>query len=164
MTQEILNAYGPIGVDVLKQNVALVSATQKTMDSIRYEVEPNRLLLIARGYFAALETGRGPRKSSEPGTPPFEDSMLEYMKARGIGADLPEKKRKQLARFLTYKINKEGDSLWKKGHGSKVRDVYSFALDRFVNELSAAIKKDLMDEAMNKIHESLHGINARQTA
>lgn len=164
MTQEVLNTYGPVGVEVLRQNVALVSATQKTMDSIRYEVEPNRLLLFARGYFSALETGRGPRKSSEPGSPPFEDSMLEYMKARGIGGDLSEKKRKQLARFLTYKINKEGDSLWKKGHGAKVRDVYSFALDRFVTELTTALKQDFVDEVMIKIKDSLHGINARQTA
>lgn len=155
MIQEILEQYAPIGVEVLRQNVMLIQGTGKTADSINSEVLPNRLLLKARGYFAALETGRGPRKSSEKGSPPFTDSMLEWMKARGIGGDLSEKKRRQLARFFTYKINKEGDSLWKKGHGAKVRDIYSSQLQRFVDELTKVIAEETAKEFKDKVVEAL---------
>jgi hypothetical protein len=151
--QEILEDYGPIGVEVLKQAVQKVGATGKTADSIRYEVTKDRLLLIGRGYFDALETGRGPRESTQESG--FTDDMLEWMKARGIGKDLTEKKRKQLARFLVLRANKEGDKLWKQGHGAKVRDVYSAVLDKFVEELTEKIAKETVKEFTQKVVNSL---------
>lgn len=154
MTQDILNRYAIIGVELLKALVSRVSATNKTKDSIRAEVPPNRLLLFAREFFEALETGRGPRKSDEQGD--FKDSMLEYMKAKGIGNDLDEKKREQLARFLTYRANKEGDALWKKGHGGKVRNVYSDELDKFVSELTDKIIEDKVNTFADKVLSVWH--------
>lgn len=141
MVKDVLTKYGIIGVQALKQDVQKVSATGETEDSIRFEVSQEgtvtTLFILARAFFSTLETGRGPRKSSEQGN--FLDGMWEYMQARGIGADLPEKKRRQLARFLTLKINREGDKTFKQGG----RIVYSPTLTKFINELRAAVKKDL---------------------
>ena len=134
--QEILDAYGKIGVEVLRQQVSTISATSKTANSIRYEVTEDRLKIFGRKFFETIETGRGPRKSSTYGG--FDESMYEYMQAKGIGSDLPEKKRRQLAKFLAYKINKEGDQTYK--HGG--RQVYSEALAKIVEELKKALIAD----------------------
>lgn len=141
MLTDILNKYGLIGVEALKQDVQKVSATRKTEQSIRYEVKLKDLItsltFYGRQFFSTLETGRGPRKSSTYGG--FDDSLLEYMKARGIGADLSEKKRKNLAKFIALKINREGDQTFKKGG----RIVYSQTLTKLVDELTKAVKDDI---------------------
>lgn len=140
MLTQILDTYGKIGEESLKQDVDKVSATGKTKASVRYEIvkegTTQSLIWYGRKFFKALETGRGPRKSDQ--YQEFDVSMYEYMQARGIGADLPEKKRKQLARFLAWKINKEGDKTFKMGG----RQVYSDNLNKIVQELIAAVKKD----------------------
>ena len=113
--RNILNNYGILGVQMLKADVQRVSATGKTANSISYEVKSDNdsdtLTIFAREFFSALETGRGPRKSTQKGQ--FLEGMLEYMQARGIGSDLTDKKRRQLARFLTLRINKEGDKIYR---------------------------------------------------
>lgn len=139
-TFNILNTYGAKGVEVLKEAIAPLRATGKTADSVYFKVEGSEekdtLRIIGRGFFETLETGRGPRKSSQQGD--FKSNMLEYMQARGIGVELSQKKREQLARFLTWKINKEGDKTFKKGG----RKIYSDQLDKFVQQLREAVLKD----------------------
>jgi hypothetical protein len=139
-----------MGVMALKKDVEKVSASGKTAESIRFEIEVFdngniTFKLLGRKYFSTLETGRGPRRSSTYGE--FDLNMLEYMKARGIGADLSEKKRNQLARFLAYKINKEGDSVFKKGG----RIVYSETLTKFISELKRAITQDFKKIAISLV-------------
>lgn len=152
-----LNNYGILGVELLKASVRPFSATGKTERSLSYEVktdgETDSLKIFAREFFSTLETGRGPRKSSSPGG--FEDSMMEYMQARGIGADLSDKKRKQLARFLTWKINKEGDKTYKQGG----RQVYSNDLEKFINALHEALRKDFVLLFRNNLKSALRGTN-----
>lgn len=140
----ILTRYGTIGVESIKQDVNQVSATGKTAESVRFEVtfKDGRwtLTFYGREFFKAIETGRGPRRSSTYSG--FDESLLEYMKARGIGSDLSEKKRKQLARFLAYKINREGDLTYKKGG----RIVYSENLSKLVDELIKALATDVVKQ------------------
>jgi hypothetical protein len=143
MIQETLEAYGKLGVQLLQGVVP--KATGKTAESIRYEVYPNQLVIYARAFFQALETGRGPRRSSEYGG--FDNSLLEWMKAKGVGADLNEKKRKQLARFLAYKINKDGDKTFKRGG----KDVYSQVVAKFIEELTNEIIKIKTKEYTDKV-------------
>lgn len=154
-TYDILNNFGKLGVQALKNDVSKVSATGKTKESIHYKVdkETDRLTFFAREFFKSLETGRGPRKSSD--YQEYDISMLEYMKARGIGSDLPDKKRKQLAKFLAYKINKEGDEVFKKGG----RIVYSETLSRLVEDIFAAVRKDMRIQVLTQIKESFNGLN-----
>lgn len=145
--QNILTAYGQAGVKMLQNLVP--KATGKTARSIEYIVVPNRLRIVGREFFETLETGRGPRKSSKEGG--FKDNLLEWMKARGIGSDLSEKKRKQLARFFAWKINKEGDTTFKAGG----RSIYSMQVDAFVEELSNVIAdrkhKEYTDELVKQL-------------
>lgn len=145
-----LTEFGKLGVLALRTDVQAVSATGKTADSIRFEISVESdgtitLRFLARAFFKAIETGRGPRKSSE--YQEFDLNLLEYMKARGIGADLPEKKRKQLAKFLAWKINTEGDSVFKKGG----RIVYSPTLSKLAEEIKRAIVSDFTKFIISEI-------------
>lgn len=147
--EDTLNTYGRAGVILLKESIAPLRATGKTERSIRYEVTNHkgiaRLTFYGRPFFNTIETGRGPRQSNQESG--FEDSMYQYMLARGIGSDLPEKKRKQLARFLVWKMNKEGDATHKRGG----RVVYSPVLNRIVNEVKKAIAEDYIHSAITRI-------------
>ena len=139
--QNSLKKFGLIGVQSLRQDVEKVSATGKTADSIRFEVSVENngnltLIFYGRKFFKTLETGRGPRRSHTYGE--FDLNLIDYMNARSIGSDLSDKKKKQLAKFLAYKINKLGDSTFKKGG----RVVYSPGLSKLVSEIKSAITKD----------------------
>lgn len=148
-----LNRYGALGVQAIKSAVQKVSATGESAESVRYEVkgtqDKDTLRILARSFFSAIETGRGPRKSNE--YQGFDNKMMEYMQARGIGSDLPEKKRKQLAKFLAYKINKEGDRTFKAGG----RKVYSPVVDKLVDEIRQAVRKDIMKFALLEIRNGV---------
>jgi hypothetical protein len=146
--RKILEQYGNLGVEGIKADVQKVSATGKTAESVRHEVTYKdpiwKLTFYARAFFKALETGRKPRESTE--YQEFDVSMLEYMQARGIGSDLSDKKKKQLAKFLAYRINKEGDKTYKQGG----RIVYSQTLSKLVDELIDALKKDVIRNYVNE--------------
>lgn len=159
--KNILNNYGILGVQMLKAKIEPLSATGKTADSISYEVTSQEgtdiLKIFGREYISTLETGRGPRKSNQQGE--FLDNMLEYMQARGIGADLTDKKRRQLARFLTLKINREGDATYKKGG----RQVYSNDLEKYIEALKEALRKDFILSFRNNLKTSLGNNRTTQT-
>jgi hypothetical protein len=151
--QETLEAYGSAGVELIRQVVP--KATGKTAQSIEYEVYPNRLIIYARAFFTTLETGRGPRKSDEYGG--FDKSLLEWMKAKGIGSDLNEKKQKQLARFLSYKINQRGDKTFRAGG----KTVYSQVVEKFLKELTNEVikikTKEYTDKFVNELQVAVNG-------
>lgn len=155
--RNLLNNYGILGVEMLKQNISKVTATGKTVNSISYEVtskeQTDTLTIFGRAFIDTIETGRGPRKSTQQGG--FLDNMLEYMQARGIGSDLNDKKRKQLARFLVLKINREGDSTYKKGG----REVYSNDLEKYIEALKEALRKDFSLTFRNNLKHSLGSIS-----
>lgn len=162
MTQDILKAYGPIGVDMLKMNLQKVSATGKTVDSVRSEVEIDRLKLLARGYLPAIETGRGPREAGTYGE--FDKGLDEWMSVKGFESKTSKTGNKYFkigdswvsAKSLAYKINTVGDKLWRQGHGEIVRDVYSLALAKFVEELSAAVVKDKAEQFQKQVMAVWH--------
>lgn len=155
----VLTKAGLAGVAELKRVVTPYSATGETVNSIRFEIVQTgtkvSLRILGRKFFKALETGRGPRKSTQ--YQEYDLNILEYMKARGIGADLTEKKRKQLAKFIAYKINKEGDATFKKGG----RIVYSPVITKLIAELTQAVKKELIGMVVKEI---LNGTNGKETA
>lgn len=131
---QILNTYGVLGVEVLKKAVEKVDATERTANSLKYEVQSDdkkdRLLLIGRAYFELLE--KGIRPSGKNPSPKMIKFMTEYAKARGM--DKPE----SAAWGISKKILKEGDKTYNSGG----RDVYSEDLSKFVDELSAVLTKD----------------------
>jgi len=145
----ILNQQGPRAVEIVQRAVISVSATNKTRNSVGYQVisdsTSDTLILWARDFFSLLESGRGPRKSSVQGD--FKENMEEWMVARNIGAGLSVKKRAQLARFLTLQINKYGDKTYQAGG----RQVYSDALNKFVEELADLLTEELGNNYLTEI-------------
>lgn len=144
--ERTLTDYGKLGVMALRKDVQKVSATGKTADSIRFEISSGSngeitLQILGRQFFKALETGRGPRKSSTYGQ--FDLNLDEYLKARG----LPTKTSKSgvvyyqmgeywfSAKSLAWKINKYGDSIFRQGG----REVYSQTLVKLAREIKSAI-------------------------
>lgn len=169
--EETLTKYGVLGVSLLKNSVSRVSATGETEQSIRFEVTKENgklsLKLIGRAFFSALETGRGPRQGTS--YEKFDVNLEDYMRAKGF----PSKTSKTgityfniggywfSGKSLAWKINKDGDSLWRKGKGEPVRDVYSSALQRLVDELM----KDLtIDYAKLYIKTIKDGFNVTSKA
>lgn len=141
-TAEILNENGEAMVLKLRELISPKSATGKTVQSVTYKVfvdeDKSRLLLWSRPYLETLETGRGPRHSSQ--YEGFDQNILEWMKARGIDKG-SEKKNQQFARFLTLRINRDGDRTYQMGG----RELFSKQLDEMVN----AMQKELIDNFEN---------------
>lgn len=139
----ILNSYGPIGVEVLKQAISTVEATGKTQQSIRYEVvqsnEKDQLLLIGRAYFELIEKGRRP--TTKGPSPDMIELLTDYARARGM--DKPEK----AAWGIANKINKEGDKTYRAGG----RSVYSPELSKFADELTNVIAKEFVKGYLTEI-------------
>lgn len=122
-----LDAYGPIGVEVLREAIAGIEASGRTAQSIRYEVTStetlDRLTIYGRAYFQLIEKGIKP--SNKNPSPEMIQFLTDYARARGM--DKPE----SAAWGIAKKILKEGDKTYNQGG----RIVYSADLDKFVQEL-----------------------------
>jgi hypothetical protein len=147
---QTLNELGTAGVSAIKRDIETLSATGESAKMVRAEIksddDTDKLTIYGPAY---IETGRGPRKSSQEGG--FKDKMLEYMKARGIGSELDPKKREQLARFLVLKINKEGDKTFKQGG----RIVYTPTINKLVDELKKELRKDYVEFAIKELRKGI---------
>lgn len=149
----ILTEYGKLGVMALRVDVEKVSATGETADSIRFEVSIDNdgnliLRFLARKFFKALETGRGPRKSVE--YQQYDLKLLDYMEARGMLTGLTDKQKKSKAKSLAWYINKHGDATYRKGG----RIVYSPTITKLVSELKRAITQDFVKFFIREIIKS----------
>ena len=140
-----LTTYGKIGVDVLKQAVAPYNATGKTMKSIRFEVDGNKLIFKVREYFTLLEKGRKPT-TKKPSKEMIEN-LTEYARARGF--DNPER----AAWAIATKINQEGDKTHRKGG----RVVYSDVMETFMKELKKEISEVYKKDVVDKFKRSFNG-------
>lgn len=150
----ILNEYGILGVKAIQTVLRPESATGETVESIRYEVKIqdtiHQLIFYGRKFLGAMETGRGPRKSTE--YQEYDQSLLKWMAARGIGTDLSAKKKQQLARFFAWKINKEGDKLYKSGG----RQLYTPVVEKLEKEITEAITQDFIQSTITRIKDGFN--------
>lgn len=126
---KLLTVYGSIGEQVLKDALDKVSATHKTVNSVRSQVvstaQVDSLQLLAREFTELLEKGRGP--TSKGPSPEMIEFLTDYAQARGM------EDPKSAAWGMAKKMNKEGDRTFKAGG----RDVYTNVLNKFVEELTA---------------------------
>jgi hypothetical protein len=155
---ELLEQWGKKGVALFKAAVAPYSATGKTVASIKYKATPTGLKITARGFFEALETGRGPRKASAYSG--FDKSLDEWAKARGFSS----KKSKSgtvyykigdqwfSAKSLAWKINTKGDKKFRSGNRL---DVYTSVKEEFLQDLKDAVIKVKKDEFKDKVINTL---------
>lgn len=143
---EILNGWGVIGTEKIKQDLTKVQATGKTVNSVRYEVEKkgtvDRLTFYAREWTKLIEEGRGP--TTKGPSPEMIESLTEYARARGM--DNP----KSAAWAIAKKINKEGDKTKKQGG----RIVYSGTVEKLADEITADVKKQFTTKFMQTIKGS----------
>jgi uncharacterized protein YaaR (DUF327 family) len=153
MLTDVLKQQAIKGAELVKEALSKYSATNKTANSVEGKSDDKSFQILAREFIGAIETGRGPRKSSTDGG--FKDSMIEWMKARGVGANLSEKNREHLAKFLVLKINRDGDKLHKSG---TKRDVYSSVLKEFIKETSQEVQNDMIETHQSKVLDSLKGM------
>lgn len=150
-SQEVLEAYAPIGVDVIRNAVPHV--TGKTAQSVRAEVRPNRLTIFGRAFFRALETGRAPRESSKPGG--FKNNLEDWLRAKGFKTKESNSGITYYligdqwfsAKSLAWKINKEGDKTFRNGG----KEVYFAQVERFLKELTEQITKSKTEEYSKKL-------------
>lgn len=149
--KQILEEEGADIVGTIQDNLASTgtNASGETSKSLRYEVdfsESASLSIYGRGFIFGVETGRQPRKSSVQSG--FLDGMLKWMKIRGIGSGLSQKKFEQLGRFFTWRQNKFGSKLFRKG-GRK--DIITPAItDEAVKRISDRAVKAYLDEVFNR--------------
>jgi hypothetical protein len=135
---EILEAYGKIGVQRIKQALEQVRATGKTINSVKYETSENngvaRLVIKARPYTSAIETGVKPVSAgSKPGIPPeMIANLTEYAQARGM------EKPESAAWGIAKKIKQVGDKTYRMGG----RTIYSDDVINLVNEIKKEAKKE----------------------
>lgn len=143
---QVLTVYGSIGEQVLKDALDKVSATNKTVQSVRSEVTETetstKLQLFAREFVGLLETGRKP--TSKNPSPDMIALLTDYARARGM--DKPE----SAAWAIAKTINKEGD----KTHRQGGRDVYSKELAIFAKEVTEAVQKEFKGFYLNQIKKA----------
>lgn len=151
--EKILDDGGQSIIDDIRDNLAATgtNATGETSKSLRYEVEVTKgekgsLTVYGRGFIWGVETGRGPRKQTVASG--FLDGMMKWMRVRGIGASLSEKKFQQLARFFTWRQNKLGSALFRKG-GRK--DIITPVVINREKEIADKVAAFLADNIVNTI-------------
>jgi hypothetical protein len=153
--EDVLQKYGPIGVEVVKMALEKVRATGKTIDSVGFFVDSDshsyNLVIYAREFTQLLESGRRP--TTKGPSPDMIKELTEYAKARGM--DKPE----SAAWAIAITINKKGDATFRQGG----RNVYSEELEKFVDELKLAIKKDFLNSWRLEIKKALN-VNRNQQA
>lgn len=147
--QNILNQYGPIGVEVLKSAISGIQASGKTAASLRYEVESSdtkdSLKLIGRKFFELIEKGIRPSGKNPP--PEMIQMLTDYAKARGM--DKPERAAWGIAKTIL----KKGDSTYRAGG----RLVYSPELLKFVEELQEVLTKEFKDGYLTSVKQAFKG-------
>lgn len=143
---QILTVYGSIGEQVLKDAVDKVSASHKTVNSIKSVVTETetstKLQIIAREFFSLLEKGIKPSGKNPP--PEMIEMLTGYAQDRGMTD--PE----NAAWAIAKTILKEGD----KTHRSGGREVYSQELYKFVKEVTEAVKKEFVGFYVNEIKQA----------
>lgn len=139
---DTLKAYGPIGVEVLRNAISQIEATGRTAQSIRYEVTStdnmDQLMLIGRAFFELIEKGIAP--SGKNPSPAMIEFLTEYARARGMSN--PESAAWGIAISQMKGVkgkHKGGDETYRAGG----RLVYSPELIKFVEELKTVITKQV---------------------
>ncbi len=151
---KILEAYAVIGVAKVKQALEQVSATGKTINSVKAEVteknDVSRLVIKARPFTSAIETGVSP--TSKGVSKDMIDSLKEYARARGMD---------ESAEWAIAKtIQKEGDKTFKRGG----RDVYSSEVLKLADDIKKEIRKDYKIKFTSLIKNTFNGANSNNQA
>ncbi len=153
---QILTKYGQNVVADIRANLASTgtNASGKTSNSINYEIteEGTKITLDVYGkpFIWVVETGRGPRKTTQ--SYGVVQNIRQWMDQKGVGSQLSDAKKDSLAKFFTWRINKEGSALFKKG-GRK--DIISNVItDTLIGKISVEVINNFVKSFMDEIEIS----------
>lgn len=151
--QKILKKLGTVLLSDLRDRIP--SATGKTARAARLEVEPGEFSILVPLHFQTLITGRGPTTQSGGGDQPLYDSILKWIKARGVvarvGKDGKTPTQEALAFMITRKIHREGTVRYRLKRESnllkgwitnkKIGDMKKAVIDEYEPEVQSDIIK-----------------------
>lgn len=149
---QILTKYGQNTVADIRANLQSTgtNASLQTSNSIKYLVhdDGNKITLSVYGkpFVWVVETGRGPRKSTT--NYGVAQNIRKWMDRKSVGTQLSEAKKDSLAKFLTWRINKEGSALYNKGGRKDIISnvVNDTLIDKISKELINNFAKSFMDQ------------------
>lgn len=158
ITKDVFDKFAQYAIADISNNMKASDAvaTGKTLRSLAFVSSDSRLVITGGKAFTGtdrlsfIESGRGTSKRDEGGV--LYPAILEWVIARGIGTP---KRREAIARAITYKIHKEGTSLWRR---NKIRNVVqsTFGEDRIAQlykELGSVLFRDLESQIVKQIRE-----------
>lgn len=112
--RKIFQKFGDESADIIRKNMTRAGqmASGQTARSLLTEATDTRMKFSGPSYIWVLETGRGPRKSTQNAN--LESKILAWMKAKGV-APKRGQTLEQAARGITWYINKFGTKLFRDG-------------------------------------------------
>lgn len=149
--QQVLTEWAENVIGKIQSNLDSTGTTAsgKTKESLRYEVNDNQLIIYGRQYFRSVEEGRG------AGNIPykFNDILYKWAEAKGILANFGETESQQRSAMYAVGqfIKKNGTQLYIKGGRT---DIYSNVLNDEVPVLMDQIGWMVMDTIVKDLKEN----------
>lgn len=138
--KNIFDNYGKLIVADLKRKLQEddTNVTGSAVSSLSYLINENGLEIIGNKYISAIDTG-----TSGYNNPPSPINIEKWIRARGITADNPKYKIKDLAFAISRTIYKKG-TIWRFQY--KGSNLIQFVIDKNLQPLSEDLGKVLSTE------------------
>jgi len=120
----------------LKEQYETVTATGKTISSISHRVYKDGGVLEGGYWLPNVDLGRGPASGAggSSGGGSMVDAIQKWAQAKGL--DAPKGGYKQLARRLTYLINKYGTRRYKTGSDLGILANFDKLIEKEIDDLA----------------------------
>ena len=150
---QILARYGMNSVDQIRQNIASTgsNASGKTSSEINWETPtPNRVIVYGPPHVYVLETGRGPRKSSQSSG--LQGKIADWIGVKPISI---EGSIEKAARGITWYMNKHGSKLYREGGRTDILTPV-ISNTRAINDLQSELADNLLNLTADKIQKGVN--------
>lgn len=134
-------------INKYKQKMQSHNSTGHLLNNIDFKIDSSsyniKVSLLLADYWYYLENGRGPSKSSSKSTQTLYESILEWIKVKGIVPKPDENGRlpseQSLAYLITRKIHNEG---YNSSPSHCLQDAVNETYLEFKEQLEEALKQD----------------------
>jgi hypothetical protein len=135
-TNDVLNKFGQTLVSEIKFALANKDltgygpsvASGDLINSIRYEVTNDELIIYALDYIGALQYGRKPTSNGNQGGRTLKERIRMWLDQKGIEPD--DISKDSLAYLIARKIHREGTTIYRRTNGEN-----SGLLDDIINQV-----------------------------
>lgn len=132
-------------------------ASGQLIESIRYEVRENELLIYALNYIGTLQYGRKPTTNGNQGGPTLKDRIRMWLDQKGIEPDTISKD--SLAYLIARKIHREGTTIYRRldGQSSGLLDdvINDVLLNNIENALIFAYVNEIRSEILRTVPSNM---------